>query len=133
MTDLVPILAVTLSLGIPLAAVICLAVWKIKDKRMETDLRKEITNAHLDAETAKVLISRPAAKTKKERNMYGNLTGGLMFVGMGLGALAAGIAGIDTKDFNYWVFLAAGIGVGLLASFLITWKLSSKNKDKDEE
>lgn len=49
MGSLVSILAVALSLGIPLAAVICLAVWKIKDKRMETDLRKTITDAHLDA------------------------------------------------------------------------------------
>lgn len=131
MGSLVSILAVALSLGIPLAAVICLAVWKIKDKRMETDLRKTITDAHLDAETAKVLISQPTAK--KSPNKYGNLTGGLAFLGMGLGALAASAMGICTSDFNYWVCLAAGMGLGLLASFLVTWKLSAKDGEKAEE
>lgn len=129
MDSLVEILAVTLSLGIPLAAVICLAVWKIKDKRMETDLRKTITDAHLDAETAKVLISQPTAK--KSPNKYGNLTGGLLFVGLGLGAVAGYALGLEEKTFSFLACIALGMGAGLLASFLITWKLSAKSEEKD--
>ena len=121
------IAAIIFSLSIPIVAIVCVFVASVKNKRRETELRKAIIENHLDAESIKLLIEQP----KKQSSKYSTLRNGCLFVGVGLGALADYLLGLAPKhDIAYWLVIACGMGIGLLASFIIEYRLTAKEKEK---
>ncbi len=127
------ILAIVMSMAIPIVIAICLTVTSITNKRSETELRKTIAEANnIDPETAKVLVAHQPRHNRKWRFSTTNLTGGLSLIGLGLGMIIACLMNFGTGQLEFWISLAFGTGLGLLASFLITWKLSSKMEQKEK-
>lgn len=128
--------AIILSLGIPITVMSWYYYSKIKEKNADVDLRKALIENKIDAETAKVIIAEKSPERKKEKK-FANLTCGLSFVGMALGVLIPLLCGLDLEDVNSGFEFAAcivlGMGLGLLASFLIIWKLRKKEEEQTEE
>lgn len=134
--DLQGMFAIILSLGIPITVMSWYYYSKIKEKNADVDLRKALIENKIDAETAKVIIAEKSPERKKEKK-FANLTCGLSFVGMALGVLIPLLCGLDLEDVNSGFEFAAcivlGMGLGLLASFLIIWKLRKKEEEQTEE
>ena len=63
--DFAGVLAVFLSLSIPIVAIISGIVMGIKKKNRETELRKFIIENNVDAERVKLLVEEPEKKSNK--------------------------------------------------------------------
>lgn len=130
MEDFTGVLAVFMSLAIPIAVIVFSSWVAVVKKRQEKEIRQLIIENDIDIERAKLLISEPEVKS---RNKYGYLRRGLMFVGIGIGASVCFLAGIDYHDVYFWIILAVGMGAGMLASFFIEMKLSEKEQAAKED
>ncbi len=129
MKDFAGLLAVFMSLVIPITAIIAGCIISVGNKKREKEIRQLIIENDLDIERAKLLIEKPQ---KKDNNIYGFLRGGMMFIGLGLGLLADYLLGIETRNMYFWLILSVGIGIGMLASFFVEMKLSEKKQTKEE-
>ena len=127
MKDFAGLLAVFMSLVIPITAIIAGCIISVGNKKREKEIRQLIIENDLDIERAKLLIEKPQ---KKGNNIYGFLRGGMMFIGLGLGLLADYLLGIETRNMYFWLILSVGIGIGMLASFFAEMKLSEKKQTK---
>ena len=127
MKDFAGLLAVFMSLVIPITAIIAGCIISVGNKKREKEIRQLIIEHDLDIERAKLLIEKPQ---KKDNNIYGFLRGGMMFIGLGLGLLADYLLGIETRNMYFWLILSVGIGIGMLASFFAEMKLSEKKQTK---
>lgn len=127
MKDFAGLLAVFMSLAIPITAIIAGCIISVGNKKREKEIRQLIIENDLDIERAKLLIEKPQ---KKDNNIYGFLRGGMMFIGLGLGLLADYLLGIETRNMYFWLILSVGIGIGMLASFFAEMKLSEKKQTK---
>ena len=134
--DLQGMFAIILSLGVPITVMSWYYYSKIKEKNADVDLRKALIENKIDAETAKVIIAEKSPERRKEKK-FANLTWGLSFVGMALGVLVPLLCGLELQNANSGFVFAAcivlGVGFGLLASFLIIWKLRTKEEEQAEE
>lgn len=126
--DIAGILAVTLSLLVPIVAILMVFITDIKKKRRDTEIRLALIQAGTDAETAKILIEQQPKKNDK----YNGLRWGCILVGVGLGALCDALLDISPKhNIYFWLIIATGMGIGLLVSFVIEYKLAKKElKDR---
>lgn len=130
MNSLEGVFAIVLSLSIPIVAILMVFITEIKKKRRETELRLALIQAGTDAETAKILIEQQ----EKKNNKYSALRWGCVLVGMGLGALCDYFLALDPENNIYfWIIVAAGIGIGLLTSFVIEYKLMKKERAEQQE
>ena len=127
MKDFAGLLAVFMSLVVPITAIIAGCIISVGNKKREKEIRQLIIENDLDIERAKLLIEKPQ---KKDNNIYGFLRGGMMFIGLGLGLLADYLLGIETRNMYFWLILSVGIGIGMLASFFAEMKLSEKKQTK---
>ena len=127
MKDFAGLLAVFMSLVIPITAIIAGCIISVGNKKREKEIRQLIIENDLDIERAKLLIEKPQ---KKDNNIYGFLRGGMMFIGLGLGLLADYLLGIETRNMYFWLILSVGIGIGMLASFFAEMKRSEKKQTK---
>ena len=127
MKDFAGLLAVFMSLVLPITAIIAGCIISVGNKKREKEIRQLIIENDLDIERAKLLIEKPQ---KKDNNIYGFLRGGMMFIGLGLGLLADYLLGIETRNMYFWLILSVGIGIGMLASFFAEMKLSEKKQTK---
>lgn len=126
--ELEGVLAIVLSLAIPIVAIICGVVMSIRKKQSETELRKLLIEHNTDLETAKALIE----EKEKKSNKYSSLRWACILIGLGIGAFADFLLGIVPHDGVYfWIIIAFGIGLGLLVSFFVELKLQ-KNETKEE-
>ncbi len=128
---LIPLVAVILSLGLPIAGIICWSIVSIRTKNRETELRKAIIENHVDAESIKLLIE----EKEKTSNKFTMLRWGCILLGGGIGAFFSKVifGGVDISDFVFWLPIISGMGLGMLVAFVIEWKLSKKEDEKMEE
>ena len=125
--ELIPISAIVLSLSIPIVAIICGVVMSIRKKQSETELRKLLIEHNTDLETAKALIE----EQEKKSNKYVSLRWACILIGLGVGAFADFLLGLNPVDGIYfWIVIAFGIGLGLLVSFFIELKLQNKENQQ---
>lgn len=123
--DLNGLIAIVLSLSIPIVAILMVFINDIKKKRLETQLRLKLVEHGTDAETAKILIE----EQQKKHDKYSTLRWGCILLGMGLGTLCNALLDISPKhNIYFWLIIAAGMGVGLLTSFVIEYKLAKKEQ-----
>ena len=121
--ELIPISAIVLSLSIPIVAIICGVIMSIRKKQSETELRKLLIEHNTDLETAKALIE----EQEKKSNKYVSLRWACVLIGLGVGAFADFLLGLNPVDGIYfWIVIAFGIGLGLLVSFFVELKLQDK-------
>lgn len=117
-------LIIVLSLIIPIVAIVMTFIADIKKKRRDTELRLTIIQQGIDAETAKVLTE------KEPEDKYSGLRWGCILVGLGIGALCYVLLGLSRDNIFFWILIAAGIGIGLLVSFVIEYKLTKKEQQE---
>ena len=132
---LIPLMAVILSLGIPIVVVIMVFLNRMKKDQQQKEIRQLIIENKTDPETAKLLIDEPK-KAKEPRKPgtidLGTLRTACMLLGVGLGAGIDWLAGIDTESIYFWLIVAFGIGIGMLCSFLVELYLAKKQKPAED-
>ncbi len=125
--DLSGVLAVTLSLLIPIVGIICGVIASINKKKRETELRKALIENHTDPESIKLLVEEQEEKTNK----FIMLRWGCILLGAGLGAAISGWAGTDADNLYFWLPIIAGMGLGMLISFIVETKMTKNEKNQD--
>ena len=128
--DLAGVLAVVLTLVIPIVAIIGGIILSIRANKNETELRRLIIENQTDLETAKALIAEPDKKSSK----FGTLRGACVLLGIGLGALVNYLLNVmmaGPEGIYFWTVIAFGVGLGLLVSFLVEMKLQKKMKNEE--
>ena len=126
--ELEGVLAIVLSLSIPIVAIIFGSIMSVRKKQSETELRKLLIEHNTDLETAKALIE----EQEKKSNKYVALRWACILIGLGIGAFADFLLGLEAKhNIYFWLVIAFGIGLGLLVSFFVELKLQ-KNEAKEE-
>ena len=125
--DLEGIFAVTLSLLIPIVAIICGVITSINKKKNETELRKALIENHTDPESIKLLVE----EQQEMSNKFIMLRWGCVLLGAGLGAAISGWAGTDPDNLYFWLPIVAGMGLGMLISFIIETKMTKDEKNQD--
>lgn len=128
--ELEGLMAIILSLGIPIVAIIGGIILSIRANKNETELRRLIIENQTDLETAKALIAEPDKKSSK----FGTLRGACVLLGIGLGALVNYLLNVTMagpKGIYFWIVIAFGVGLGLLVSFLVEMKLQKKMKNEE--
>ena len=98
-------------------------------KKNERIIRQSIIENHVDAETAKLLVE----PTKSEGSKYSTLMWGCSLIGLGLGWGVDILLNLREGSFDYFIVLAVGVGIGLLAYFFLKSKLETKDKTKEDE
>lgn len=128
--ELEGLMAIILTLGIPIVAIIGGFISSIRKNRNETELRRLIIENQTDLETAKALIAEP----DKKANKFGTLRGACVLLGIGLGALVNYLLNVTMagpEGIYFWTVIAFGVGLGLLVSFLVEMKLQKKMKNEE--
>lgn len=124
MEDLVGVIAIFMSLAIPIAVIVFGCMATMNKKNREVELRKLLIENNVDMERSKLLI----AEQEKKDNKFAYLRGGLMMLGLGLGALVDYLLGMRNSDVYFWLIIAVGIGIGMLVSFFVEMKLTERAK-----
>ena len=125
MEQIAGILAISLSLGIPIVAIVAATIKKVKKNNNDREIRRLIIENHTDPETTKYLVEEP--KKKRESNPYSTLRWGCVLIGLGLGAAISYLNNLNPEhDLYSWILLAFGCGLGLLCSFIIEYKLQKR-------
>ena len=135
MKDLAGVLAVAMSLGIPIVAIVAAIIATVKKSNNAREIRRAIIENHTDVETVKYLIEEP--EKTRGTNPYPALRWGCVLVGLGLGALIDILLRLQPADnpdsVYFWVVLAFGCGIGLLVAFLVEYKLIRKTQSDATE
>jgi uncharacterized membrane protein affecting hemolysin expression len=127
-----PLMAVILSLGLPIVVIIMVFLKKMKKNQQEKEIRQLIIENHTDAETAKLLIDEPKKAPKPGTIDVGNLRFACMLLGVGLGAGIDWLADVSTKSIYFWLIVAFGVGIGMLCSFLVELRLAKKQHPTED-
>ena len=125
--DLAGVLAVALTLIIPIVAIICSAISSINKKKRETELRKALIENHTDPESIKLLVEEQQEKSDK----FSMLRGGCILLGAGLGAIISGFAGTTPFNLYFWLPIVAGMGFGMLISFVVETRMTKDDQHPD--
>ena len=132
---LIPLMAVILSLGIPIVVVIMVFLNRMKKDQQQKEIRQLIIENKTDPETAKLLIDEPK-KAKEPRKPgtidLGTLRTACMLLGVGLGAGINWLASIDSESIYFWLIVAFGVGIGMLCSFLVELRFAKKQKPTED-
>lgn len=126
MKEFIGLVAVILSLGLPIVVIIMVFLKKMKKDQQEKEIRQLIIENKTDPETAKLLIDEPKKAPKPGTIDVGNLRFACMMLGIGLGAGINWLADISTKNIYFWLIIAFGVGIGMLCSFLVEMHLAKK-------
>ena len=136
--NLTGLVAVVCSLGIPIIVVIMVFLRKMKRDRQLKEIRQLIIENHTDPETAKLLIDEPK-KNKGPRKPgtvdLSTLRTACIMLGIGLGAFINWLCehcGQNLGTIYFWLIIAFGIGVGMLASFIVEMQLAKKQNPQDQ-
>ena len=133
--DFIGLVAVILSLGIPIVVVIMVFLKMMKKDQQQKEVRQLIIENKTDPETAKLLIDEPK-KAKEPRQPgtidLGTLRTACILLGIGLGAAINWLAGISTGGIYFWLIIAFGIGIGMLCSFLVELRLAKKQHPTED-
>lgn len=121
--------AISSALGITcgIVAVICGTVAKTRKDKEDSRIRQSIIDNHIDPETAKLLVRDEG---KKPGNKFITLRWGLVLLFGGIGYFLG--KSITSNSFG-WVFCGIGVGIALLISFLVEYKLAGKQFKKAED
>ena len=130
--EMIPLVAVILSLGLPIIVVVMVFLKKMKKDQQQKELRQLIIENKTDPETAKLLIDEPKKTPKPGTIDVGNLRFACMLLGVGLGAGFNWLAGINAHNIYFWLIVAFGIGIGMLCSFLVELRLAKKQHPTED-
>ncbi len=124
--DLEATLAIILSLGIPIIAIVMTFIAVIRKHSDQTRLRLSLVEHATDPESARLLLAEQAAPVSSK---YRLLRYGCATTGLGLGALAASLMGINIKEQGFLIAIILGLGLGMLAGFVAEYLLTRKHPE----
>ena len=130
--NLVGIVAIIFSFGLPIVVVIMVFLKKMKKDQQQKEIRQLIIENKTDPETAKLLIDEPKKAKKPGTIDLGTLRTACMLLGVGLGAGINWLADISTKSIYFWLIVAFGVGIGMLCSFLVELRLAKKQHPTED-
>ena len=122
----ISVVAIIMSLLIPIVGIIFGCMVAIRQKQNDTELRRLLIENKTDIETAKAIMEEQEKKSDK----YTSLRAACVLIGVGLGALADYLFNI--QGIFFWLVIAFGVGIGLLASFIAEQKLQEREHKEDE-
>ena len=134
MKDLAGVITMTLSLTIPIVAIIAGIIASIKKNNNAREVRRLIIENHTDLETARHLIKE--SEERKGSNPYPALRWGCVLMGLGVGALIDYLLQLEPSGkmtIYFWILIAFGCGLGLLASFVIEYRLQKRNRQGETD
>lgn len=120
------LVAIILTLGIPIVAITLNAWKKVQKNKNEMEIRRLIIENHVDYNQTKLLISA----SEKRNSMFKTLRWACFLCGIGIGALANFI--FDIYKLYFFLMLVFGAGVGLLVAFIVEMKLTRKQQQETE-
>ena len=128
MGEIIPLIAIIMSLAIPMVVIIAATQTSINKKNREADIKRLIVENNIDIERAKLLIE----ETKPHDKKYDSLRAGAFFLGVGLGTLANHF--LIHGDMIVMVLTIAGfIGLSLLAAFVVEYKMRQRDEARLNE
>ena len=128
--ELEGLVAIMFSLAIPIFAIVMGVSKSIKKNENERKIRELLITNHTDPQMAKLLIEQQTPKSNK----FVALRWGCILLGIGLGAAINALFNINPKlEIYFWLILAAGCGLGFLASFIVEMKMQKKETQEDEQ
>ena len=130
--EMIPLVAVILSLGLPIVVVVMVLIAKMNKEKQQKELRQLIIENKTDPETAKLLIDEPKKAKKPGTIDLGTLRTACILLGVGLGAAIDWLADISTKSIYFWLIVAFGVGIGMLCSFLVELRLAKKQHPTED-
>lgn len=125
-SNAIPVVAIIMSMLIPIVGIIFGCMMAIRQKQSDTELRRLLIENKTDIETAKAIM----AEQEKKSDKYTSLRAACVLIGVGLGALADYLFNI--QGIFFWLVIAFGVGIGLLASFIAEQKLQEREHKEDE-
>lgn len=129
MESLESVIAIFMSLAIPIVAIVFGCIVAMNKMNRERDIRKLLIENDIDKERAKLLIE----EREKKDNKFAYLRGGFMLLGLCLGTLVDYLLGISyERNIYFWLIIAVGIGIGMLVSFFVEMKLTERSKKLSE-
>lgn len=128
MGEIIPLIAIIMSLAIPMVVIIAATQTSINKKNREAEIKRLIVENNIDIERAKLLIE----ETKPHDKKYDSLRAGALFLGVGLGTLANHF--LIHGDMIVMVLTIAGfIGLSLLAAFVVEYKMRQRDEARFNE
>lgn len=122
------VLAIVLALAIPIVLIVGIIYAYVSKNRNAYRLRSEVLHSQLDPETVALLLQKSGKPASEQKN-YATLRTALCFIFMGVGALVA--HAFFDSGLMFWLIVGMSIGVGLLISFIIEWRLSNRRPAGD--
>lgn len=117
------VLAIVLCLAIPIVLIVGLIYAYVSKNRNDYKLRSELLHSQLDPQTVALLLQKSGKPASEQKN-YATLRKALCFIFMGVGALVA--HAFFNSGLMFWLIVGMSVGVGLLISFIIEWRLSNR-------
>lgn len=122
------VLTIVLALAIPIVLIVGIIYAYVCKVRNAYRLRSEVLHSQLDPETVALLLQKSGKPASEQKN-YATLRTALCFIFMGVGALVA--HAFFDSGLMFWLIVGMSIGVGLLISFIIEWRLSNRRPAGD--
>ena len=122
------VLTIVLALSIPIVLIVGIIYAYVSKNRNAYRLRSEVLHSQLDPETVALLLQKSGKPASEQKN-YATLRTALCFIFMGVGALVA--HAFFDSGLMFWLIVGMSIGVGLLISFIIEWRLSNRRPAGD--
>lgn len=117
------VLAIVLALAIPIVLIVGIIYAYVSKNRNAYRLRSEILHRQLDPQTVALLLQKSGKPASEQKN-YATLRTALCFIFMGVGALVADV--FYNSGLMFWLIVVLFVGVGMLLSFIIEWRLSGR-------
>lgn len=117
------VLAIVLALAIPIVLIVGIIYAYVSKNHNAYRLRSEVLHSQLDPQTVALLLQKSGKPASEQKN-YATLRTALCFIFMGVGALVA--HAFFSSGLMFWLIVGLFIGVGLLISFIIEWRLSNR-------
>lgn len=117
------VLAIVLCLAIPIVLIVGLIYAYVSKNCNDYKLRSELLHSQLDPQTVALLLRKPD-KQSAGQNSFATLRTALLAIFMGVGALVAHV--FYNSGLMFWLIVGMSVGVGLLISFVIEWRLSNR-------
>lgn len=119
------LVAVVLTLGIPIVVIVARAVMYILTKNRDTELRKYVIENHVDAESIKLLLG----DQPKTNRTFAMLRWGSILLGG-----AAGYMVFSTADVKMQIAgVCIGMGVAMLVAFVIEMAMLKRQRERERE
>lgn len=122
------VLAIVLALAIPIVLIVGIIYAYVSKNHNAYRLRSEVLHSQLDPQTVALLLQKSGKPASEQKN-YATLRTALCFIFMGVGALVA--HAFFDSGLMFWLIVGLFIGVGLLISFIIEWRLSNRRPAGD--